>query len=98
MGNGGGVDFGVSQCFPLDLDTAADADAAAAARCVHSLNVPMNPGLRLINCFIVAFYWWLVKIKKSSCWLFFAFCPKSLVGGMDQQMVLCQSMNTVCVV
>ena len=38
---GRGVDFGVSQCFPMDLDAAtaaaADADAATAARCVHSL-------------------------------------------------------------
>ena len=37
----GGVDFGASQCFPMDLDAAAAADAdaasAAAARYVHSL-------------------------------------------------------------
>ena len=32
--NGSGTDFGASQCFPMDLDAAA----AAAARCVHSLN------------------------------------------------------------
>ena len=31
--NGSGTDFGASQCFPMDLD------AAAAARCVHSLNL-----------------------------------------------------------
>ena len=36
--NGSGTDFGASQCFPMDLDTAADAAAAAAARCVHSSN------------------------------------------------------------
>ena len=39
LGNGVGVDFGASQCFPMDLDAAA----AAVARCVHSLKLCNEP-------------------------------------------------------
>ena len=35
LGNGSGTDFQASQCFSMDLDTAADADADVAVRCVQ---------------------------------------------------------------